>query len=54
MATHYDLGAALVILSLIVIPAGLLKLPELRVRNAAAISVLAFLVGFASLFGRRS
>ncbi len=49
----YDVGAALVIGALIIVPAGLLRLSEARLRHAAILWLLGWAVGIASLYGRR-
>ena len=51
--SHTALGSFIVILTLVVIPSVLLKLPELRVRHAAILWALGWLVGLGTVFGRR-
>lgn len=53
MKGSYDLGAALVIVSLLVIPAGLLRLSEVRVKHAALLWALGWLTGIAAVFARK-
>ena len=48
MSGHWDVGAAL----LIALPLAADRLRRVRLRNAFAVSVLAFLAGVVSLLGR--
>jgi hypothetical protein len=49
--SRFDVGAALLIGAFWVVPAGLLRLSQVRVKHAALVSVLAFGCGLVSWLG---